>query len=207
MFLNVNGKRCIVIGGGTVALRKAKSLLEYKAVVEVISPDICGEINKLANKGQIKVTRRPYQEGDLQGALLAIAATDDRTINTHVSEEAQKSGVLINAVDDPQNSNFIVPACLHRGDLTIAISTGGRSPALARKIRLKLEKDFGEEYAPLAVLIDEIRDKIKQQGIKINGDVWEESLDLDLLIDLIRKGEIEKARITLFDSLKSQKKG
>ena len=186
-----------------MALRKVKSLLEYQAGVEVISPEICGELNELAEKGQVKVTRRPYQPGDLQGALLAIAATDDHTINTKVSEEAQKSGVLINVVDDAKNSNFIVPACLHRGDITIAVSTSGRSPALARKLRLKLEKDFGEEYAALAVLIDEIRGEIKQQGIKIKGDAWQESLDLDLLINLIRKGEIEKAKVTLLNSLKS----
>jgi len=99
-----------------------------------------------------------------------------------------------------------VPSSIQRGDITIAISTAGRSPALARKIRTILEKEFGDEYAALAQLIDEVRTGLKKQGITINGDDWQEALDLDLIIDLIKKGDSEKARAVLFDNLRMKQK-
>jgi precorrin-2 dehydrogenase/sirohydrochlorin ferrochelatase len=204
VFLNINAKKCVVVGGGQVALRKVIALLERKANVEVISPELCSELNKLAKDGQIQVTRRHYQPGDLQGALVAIAATDDHYINTMVAQEAQSTSVLINVVDDANHSNFIVPSCICRGDLTIAISTSSKSPALARKLRTRIENDLGDEYASLILLIDEVRNEIKRQKIKVSSDSWQEALDLDLLLELIRKGKTEKAKITLLKSLKAQ---
>jgi siroheme synthase-like protein len=108
--------------------------------------------------------------------------------------------------DDAGNSNFILPSYLRQGYITIAISTGGRSPALARKIRTKLEKDFGDEYASLALLIDEVRAELKRQEIKVNGDAWQEALDLDLLTDLVRRGDNEKAKAILLSNLKRQQR-
>ncbi len=202
VFLNIEGKKCVVVGGGQVALRKVKALLEHKASVAVISPDLCPELNGLAESGAICVSRRSYQAGDLAGALIAIAATDDRRINLRISKEAKKTGVLVNVVDDADNSDFIVPSRICRGDVVIAISTAGKSPALARKIRTRLEKDFGEEYAALARLIDEVRAELKQAGIKVDGDDWQEALDLDLLIGLLKKGESQKAKALLLNNLK-----
>ncbi len=206
IFLNVSGKKCVVIGGGQVALRKVEVLLDHGANVEVISPEICSELDKLAENGGIAVRRRRYQTGDLKGAFVVIAATDDRHINSEVAKEAKETGVLVNVVDDPNNSNFIVPSCIHRGDVTIAISTAGKSPALARKIRTRLEKDLGDEYAALALLIDGVRAEIKRLGIKVNGDDWQKALDLDLLIDLLKKGDSEKARALLLSNLKALQK-
>ncbi len=206
IFLNVSGEKCVVIGGGQVALRKVEALLDHGADVEVISPEICSELDRLAENGGIAIRRRRYQAGDLKRAFVVVAATDDRHINTKVAKEAKETGALVNAVDDPNNSNFIVPSCIHRGDVTIAISTAGRSPALARKIRTRLEKDLGEEYAALALLIDEVRTEIKGQGIRVNGEDWQKALDLDLLIDLLKKGDSEKAKALLVSNLKAVQK-
>jgi len=201
IFLNIGGKRCVVVGGGLVALRKVKALLEHEASVKVISPELCPELSQLAKSRAIQVLQRNYNGGDLQGALIAIAATDDGEINNKVAEEARAKGVLVNVVDDSEHSDFIVPSQFRRGDITIAVSTAGKSPALARKIRTRLEKDFGAEYASLALLIGEVRSELKRQGIKINGHSWQEAINLDVLIELLRTGQSKKAKATLLVNL------
>jgi len=206
VFLNISGKRCVVVGGGQVALRKVRALLEHRANIEVISPDPCSELIELAEDGQIRVFRRHYQPGDLRKAFTAIAATDNSDINLQVVKEARRNAVLVNVVDDAENSDFILPSYLRRGDVTVAISTAGRSPALARKIRTRLEKDFGDEYASLALLIDEVRAEVKQQGIEVDGDAWQEALDLDLLLELLRRKDAEKAKAILLRNLKTRQK-
>lgn len=195
--LNINHRRCVVVGGGQVAQRKVKALLEHGAIVAVISPTICPELERLAGRGTIKVLPRSYQPGDLEGAFLAIAATAETDINRKVAEEAKRRGILVNVVDDPKHSDFIAPAYLHRGDLTIAISTAGRSPALARKIRTRLEENFGKEYTSLVGLINEVRSELKQEGVKINPATWQEALDLDRLIEMIHAGQRGEAKTAL----------
>jgi len=206
IFLKIKGKRCIVVGGGEVARRKVKALLECGAGVEVISPDPCREINKLVEAGEVKLLRRGYQPGDLQGALIAIAATDDSRINRQVVKEAQEKAVLVNVADDAEDSDFILPSYLRRGALSIAVSTGGVSPALARKIRTRLEKDFGDEYASLVRLVGEVRAELKRQKVKFSGDDWQVALDLDFMLDLLKKGEEKKARAFLLGRLTGTKR-
>lgn len=206
MFLNIGGKRCVVVGGGGVALRKVRALLEHGASVEVISPALCSELVELEKSERIRILHRHYQPGDLRRAFIAIAATDDSDINQQVVKEAQGKAVLVNAVDDPENSDFIVPSYVRRGGMTIAVSTTGRSPALARKIRARLEKELSDEYASLVNLIGEVRAEVKRQGIKVTSDDWQEALDLDLMIDLLKRGEVEKARAVLLDNLKARQK-
>jgi len=206
LFLNINGKRCVVFGGGQVALRKVRVLLEHGAKVEVISPALCPELAQLADDGEIKVLLRKYRGGDLKGAFVTIAATDDSEINLKVARQAQRHAILVNVVDDAENSNFILPSYVRRGDVIIAVSTAGKSPALARKIRTRLEETFGDEYASVALLIDEVRAKVKRQGMQVNGDAWQEAIDLDLLVELVRNGDSEKARDILFSNLKKQQK-
>jgi len=204
VFLNISGRECVVVGGGQVAFRKVKVLLEHGAVVEVVSPNVCPELNQLAESGQIRVLQRSYRVGDLQDVVIAIAATDDSNTNLEVVKEARRKAILVNVVDDAENSDFIAPSYMRRGDVTIAVSTGGRSPALARKIRTRLEKDFGDEYASLAVLLDEVRAEVKRQGIKVNSDAWQETLDLGLLSDLVAKGNSEEAKVILLSNLKTR---
>lgn len=201
IFLNIQGKKCVVIGGGKVAFRKVKTLLEHGANVEVISPDLCPELNELAEAKTISVFRQNYEPRVLKGAVITIAATNKKDINQKVADEARKQGVLVNVVDNLELSDFIVPSYFHRGDLTIAVSTAGLSPALARKIRSKLEQNFSEEYASLTGLIEEVRTELKQKGIIINGNTWQEALDLDLLLKLLEAGLREQAKVTLLDKL------
>ncbi len=204
VFLNVKGKKCVVVGGGQVALRKVRVMLEHGADVEVISPDLCPELAKLSASGAIHALGRDYQAGDLKNAFVAIAATDNSEINRRVVAEARRKSMLVNVVDDAKNSDFIVPSYLRRGEITIAVSTGGTSPALARKIRSKLEKELGDEYALLVGLIGEVRAEVRQQKIEIDSDGWQEALDLDQLLDLLRKGETERAKAALLRNLKVQ---
>jgi len=206
MFLKISGKKCVVVGGGRVALRKVRGLLEHGANVQVISPDLCPALNKLVESGEVRVLRRRYQAGDLQGALLALAATDNSALNQQVVKEARDKVVLVNVADDAESSDFILPSYLRRGGMTIAVSTAGRSPALARKIRTRLEKEFGEEYASLVNLVGEVRAEVRRQGIKITGDDWQEALDLDLMLKLLKKSNAKKAKAVLLDKLKRTSK-
>ncbi len=199
--LDISGRRCVVVGGGQVALRKVGALLAGGADIEVISTDPCPELTELEESGRIAVLHRHYRPGDLQRAFIAIAATDSSDINQQVVKEARQETVLVNVVDDPENSDFMVPSCVRRGSVAIAVSTDGRSPALARKIRTRLEKEFGEEYVSLVNLVSEVRTEVKRQGIEVSGDGWQEALDLDLMIDLLKRGDAEKARAVLIDNL------
>ena len=202
IFLNLGGKECVVIGGGQVAWRKVKTLLKSGAIVEVISPVLCAGLTKLAAKQRIRTIERPYEEGDIQGVFLAIAATDDAKINLRIAEEAKISRVPVNIADDAAGSDFIIPSSIRRGDITIAISTSGKSPALARKIRAELEEQFGEEYNLLASLVEEVRRELKLLHLKISNDSWQKALDLDILVELLKKGEREKAREVLRNNLR-----
>ena len=202
IFLNIKGRKCIVVGGGKVALRKARVLLGHSAEVEIISPELCPELAELGQSGEINTISREYRDGDLKEAFVTIAATDDGEINRRVVAEARMRAVLVNVVDDAENSDFIVPSYIRRGDFAIAISTGGRSPALARKIRSKLEKELGNEYALLADLIGEVREEVRQQKVKIDSQSWQAALDIDRLLELLRKGEKERARAMLMSNLK-----
>jgi len=201
VFLNVAGERCVVVGGGEVAERKARTLLEQGASVVVISPAVVRGLSELAEEGRIEVSLSDYRHGDLHNALLVIAATDDPKVNAGVAREGKERGVLVNVVDDPELSNFIVPSLVRRGDITIAISTGGKSPALARKIRTELEQSFPPEYALLALLLSEVRNELKTRGLRLDGDTWQRGMDLDMLLDMLKKGEFEEAKKRLLSDL------
>lgn len=202
IFLDVRGKRCMVVGGGQVALRKAKALLKHGANVEVVSPALCPELSQLAEAGRISVIRKAYEPGDLKDAFVVIvAATSD--INQKVADEARRQKILVNVASSSEQSDFIVPSYLCRGDLTIAISTAGRSPALTRKVRAKLEQHFGEEYTSLTSLIGEVRSELKRRGVVVSSVDWQKALDLDLLIGLLRTGQQEKAKATLLSNLET----
>jgi len=202
VFVNIQDRKCLVVGGGNVALRKVQSLLEHGANVEVVSPTLCPELSQMAGEGAIQALQRGYRAEDLQDALLAVAATDDAEINESVAAQARQRGVLVNVVDDPQHSDFIVPSYFSRGDVIVAVSTSGTSPALARKIRTRLEKDFGTEYAQLALLAKEVRSELRRQGVSISSDAWQEVLDLDPLVELLKYGKRREAREIMVERLK-----
>ena len=207
IFFNTQGKKCVVIGGGSVALRKTKSLLECGAKVTVISPKPRREISKLWEERTIRLIERDYRASDLKGARMAIVCTDAKKVNRKAADEAREAGVLVNVADDPERSDFIAPSFFRRGDLTVAVSTSGVSPALAKKIRTKLEKDLGEEYAALLSLIREVRFEIKREGFIVDGGAWQEILDLDFLTRLVKAGCRKKAKTLLLNELRDAERG
>jgi precorrin-2 dehydrogenase/sirohydrochlorin ferrochelatase len=206
IYLNICDRRCIVVGGGEVALRKVQILLEYGAKVNVVSPELDIELIKLAQDNKICTFAREYKDGDLEGAFVAIAATDSDEINRQVAAEARKRAVLINVVDDAKYCDFIVPSVMRRGDITITVSTSGKSPALARKLRLKIEDEIGKEYAELTELIAEVRGEIIREGVKVSGENWQEALDLPALFKLLAEYGKEKASEYLLNNLKSKQR-
>jgi precorrin-2 dehydrogenase/sirohydrochlorin ferrochelatase len=193
VFLNLQGRKCLVVGGGHIALRKVSTLLEHGASVTVISPRLCAGLRKLAGDGSIKVIDRAYRRGDMKGVHIAIAATSNHGINLGAAEEAKKRGVPVNVVDDPVLSDFIVPSIMRRGSLAIAVSTSGKSPALARKIRSRLEDEFGKEYADLVIVMEETRRRVKREKIKVSSRDWQQAIDPDSMIALIRQGRSTEA--------------
>lgn len=152
VFLNLRGRRCIVVGGGNVAERKVRALLRAQADVRVVSPELTARLAQLATAGAIQVVRRRYRKGDLTGRahriapLLVFAATNDLAVQQGVRKDAEAIGALVSLADDREHSTFLVPASFARGDLQVAISTSGASPALARSLRRRLQAMLGREY-------------------------------------------------------------
>lgn len=205
VFLDIKNQPCVVIGGGSVALRKVNMLLDHEAQVTVISPQLCLELEKMT-ESTINVIRRDYQSGDVEEAFVVVAATDNPLANEQVAREASEKGKLINVVDVPALSNFIVPSYLRRGDLTVAVSTNGKSPALARKIRTSLEEKFGVEYAQLISMVEEVRSELKVKGITVSTETWQQALDIDSLLDLIRSKQVSQAKAKLLEVLQEPNK-
>lgn len=201
VFLRIHKKKCVVVGGGRVALRKVRMLLDCGGEVKVVSPTFYFNLLRLAEKKAIRLIQRDYKPGDLTGAAIVIAATDKQEINRRVAEEAKRVGALVNVVDDPEPSSFILPSYFRKGDLTLAVSTGGKSPALARKIKTELQQNFGKEYATLLLLIGEVRSSLKENGIRINAGTWQKALDLEPLLRLLRVDKPKKAKQILLDQL------
>jgi siroheme synthase-like protein len=205
-FLNLQGRKCLVAGGGQVALRKVRALLEHGAAVTVVSPRLCAGLRKLAGDGSIKVINRAYRPGDMKSFHLAIVATSNRAVNMGAASEAKKRGILVNVVDDPVLSDFIVPAIMRRGSLAIAVSTSGKSPALARKIRGRLEDEFGKEYAQLVIVIEQARRQAKREKLKVGSRDWQQAIDLDSMIALIKRRKEKAAGEALLERLRKRGK-
>ena len=181
--LDMNGRQCIVIGGGRVAARKIKSLLACGGKVTVISPDLTPELEELSLAGTLSWKKNSFQEGDLNGAFLVIAATDDPDVQKKVHEEAEHHNIMLNVADVPERCSFILPATVRRGDLTVSVSTAGKSPALAKKLRQALEKQFGHEYAVCLNIMGTLRPVVLgcNRSQKENEALFERILDSDML--------------------------
>ena len=160
VFLDIQGRRCLVVGGGSVGTRKVNILLQCGADVTVVSLEATQAMQALCRKGSIELKLRAYQSEDLVGMFLVIGATNNEALNSRISADAQARNILCNIVDRPGSSNFIVPSIVHRGDLVLAISTSGRSPAFAKKLRQEFEAQFGWEYADFLHLMGAIRKKL-----------------------------------------------
>ncbi|MBA4397189.1 MAG: siroheme synthase [Syntrophus sp. (in: bacteria)] len=187
--LDLTDKRCVIIGGGEVAQRKAERLIECGAHVTVVSPALTPLLEDRKKERRIDHIDTAYQKKALQGAFMVIGATDCDDVNAQVSRDALTLGILVNIVDDPDRCNFILPSLVQQGDLSIAVSTGGKSPALARKIRQELQKQYGPEYESLLKIMGSLRKKILAQGhaSEANRAVFEALVRSDML-QAIRDG-------------------
>lgn len=195
VFLDLREKVCLVVGGGSVAERKVQRLLECGASVRVVSRALSSELECLLGKGQIECPDDRYSENCLDGVFLAICATDDKAMNERVMRDCRSRGIPVNVVDDPARCDFILPALVEQGDLTIAVSTGGKSPALARRLREELERQYGAEYRELLDILGELRKRIMAKGrpAEENRAVFEAVVYSDIL-DRLRKGDREGVR-------------
>ncbi len=156
-FLDLRGRRCLVVGGGEIGERKARALLLSGAEVTVVSPAMTRGLAALAALGRIADRRRTFRRSDLRNCALVVVATGDQGVDDAVAAMARRARVLVNVVDRPEQCDFILPSVLRRGELQIAVSTGGRSPSLAREIRRRLETLFGPEYGELIARTGEAR--------------------------------------------------
>lgn len=192
--LDLKNKKCIVVGGGEVALRKVKSLVEAHAKVVVISPQITSSLKELVNKNKITYLNQEYKSEYIKkDTFLLIAASNDKQLNAKIAKDASKLNLLINVVDSPQLCNFILPATLNRGKLIISISTSGQSPALAKKIKEDLQSIYGVEYEILVDLLGKLRTKV-QAKYKNREDrklFWEKLVNSDLIEYIRNKKEEE----------------
>jgi siroheme synthase-like protein len=200
MFLEMKGRPCLVVGGGQVAARKVEGLLAADARVSVISPTLDPEIAKLKAERRIQHISRQYQQGDLKGQALVIAATDDAATNERVVQDARQHGILVNVVDEPALCDFIVPSVIRRGDVVLAISTGGLSPALARWLRQELEAYLSEDFERLARLLAQVRAELRERGIDVPPEAWQRAIDSKLL-ELVAAARHDEARQRLLSAL------
>ncbi len=189
--LDLEAKPCIVVGGGRVAERKVIGLLSCSAQVSVISPMLSEELLKQHASGNIRWIEREYRKGDLARAFLVIAATDDEETQRQVYEEAAAGNILLNVADVPKRCNFILPATAKQGDLAISVSTAGKSPALARKIRMELEKRYGPEYRVLVDILGAIRPVVLAAGQpQVENEKLFTSLLHDDMAEWIKNGDM-----------------
>lgn len=183
------GHRALVVGGGRVATGKVKGLLAARADVTVVAPEVDDELAELP----VAIERRPYRPGEVAGYRVAITATDDPEVNHLVFTDGEAAGVWVNSADDPANCAFTLPAVVRQGPITVAIGTGGHSPALATWLRRHVESELDATWTTLLDLLAERRAELREGGTPTEGLNWQQVLDSGML-DLVRQGRLDEAR-------------
>ena len=204
VLLNVKGRRCVVVGGGAVALRKVTTLREKGAEVRLVSPEADSKLADLCAWGEIAWEKRAFEKADLADAFLVVAATDDPAVNAAVAKEARARKALVNVVDDPEGSDYQVPSYFEDGGLLIAVSTSGQSPAVARTLRRMIQDYLGTTFAEGLRIIGAFREKEVKTAIASAKDrvrFWEEAVT-PALLNLVRKGKLDDLKRKLEDTLK-----
>jgi siroheme synthase-like protein len=188
IFIEAKGRRVLVIGGGHVGAEKVRGLLAAEADITVVSPDLIDELRQHAASGHITHIARPYAQSDLDGGWEWImVATDDGAINAEVAHAGKARGLWVNAADDPKHCDFILPSVVRKGKITLAASTSGTSPALARRLREELDAYLTEDMPALADLLAEVRTEIRRLGIKVENDQWQQAIDGKLRVMLAQR--------------------
>lgn len=200
--LQLSHQPCVVIGGGSVAERKVAGLLAAGGEVTVLSPNLTAGLAVLAAEKKIVHIPRNYQQGDVEGFFIIVCATNDSSANQLIAEEGRRLGVLVNVADAPQLGNFSVPSQISHGDLLLTVSTGGKSPALAKRLREELEEQYGPEYGIYLELIAKARAKMKQKlsTAKEREAFWRETLDQEVII-LLKSGKIKEAEAKINNAI------
>ena len=195
IMLNLENKPCLVVGGGAVACRKVERLLHYGPKITVVSPQVEKQIEQWAENNRISWVRRPYQEQDLTQAYIVFIATDQEDLNSSIAGRCRDLGIMVNAVDDPPNCDFFVPAMIRRDSLTVAISTEGKSPAYAKELRRQLEKVITDEHGKFVELLGEYREYIINRfaDINIRRQIFDSLAKSDVLL-LLKENKHEQAR-------------
>lgn len=200
--LVVAGRPCLVVGGGRVAVTKVRGLVEAGARVTVVAPEVDARIVEMAAGGQVAVERRPYRPGEVRDHRFVVAATGDPAVNQQVYDDGEAAGVWVNSADDPDRCSAILPARVRQGRLTVTVSTGGHSPAVAAWVRERLAEQLGPEYDQLIELLAEARNEVQARGVGTEQLDWRRALDSGIL-DLVRAGRLEDAKERLRACLSS----
>jgi siroheme synthase-like protein len=202
VYIQMYDQPCVVIGGGNIAEGKVEGLLAAGARVTIISPALTHRLQEMAQQGQIDYQPRTYQPGDLAGAFMVICATDQVEINQQVWQEASANRQLVNVVDDTPRCNFIAPAILRKGDLTIAISTGGKAPALAVRLKERLQEEIGPEYARFLELAGQLRDQLARHvpDFETRKALWYQLVDSNAL-EYLSQGDESAAIETISETV------
>lgn len=201
IFVELKGRPVIVIGGGHVGAEKVRGLLAAEADITLVSPELIEELREHVAAGRIRHIERAYAEPDLDGGFeFVMVATDDGAINAEVAAAGKKRGLWVNAADDPKNCDFILPAVVRKGKITLAASTSGTSPALARRLREELDAYLTEDMPALADLLSEVRLEMRAKGIKVENDTWQYAIDEQLRV-LLAQRKLVAARARLIERL------
>jgi precorrin-2 dehydrogenase/sirohydrochlorin ferrochelatase len=201
IFLTLTGRRIVVIGGGNVAEGKVQGLLNAEADdLTVISPDLTPGLREHLGAGRFGWREAEYRDGDLEGYDLVFVATDDGAVNAEVAQEARRRRILVNAADDPPYCDFILPSVVRRGRIVVAASTGGSSPAMARRLREDLSAFLTPDYEALADLLAEVRLEMRAANLRADPETWSRAID-EPLRDLLREGRLDEAKRRLTTSL------
>jgi siroheme synthase-like protein len=200
IFLEMKDRRCVVVGGGAVAERKVEGLVAVGANVTVVSPAITDPLRHLLSQGAIRHVAREYRAGDPEGYDLVFAATENAEINAAVSNEARSLRIWVNSADDPDHCDFILPAVIRRGDLAVAVSTGGVSPAVTRAIREELDEYCTADYARFVEIAGEVRSELREKSVSPSAEAWNRALRGDFH-RLIKEGRTTQAKALLLEKL------
>ncbi|MEG6523505.1 precorrin-2 dehydrogenase/sirohydrochlorin ferrochelatase family protein [Desulfotomaculum sp. 1211_IL3151] len=195
VFLNLQNRLCLVVGGGSVAERKISSLLACGARVRVVSPEVTPKIMEWYLEGRLELRQRVYQTIDLEGIFLVFAATNFSEVNNNIIRDCREKQLIVNVADNPQQSNFFIPSVVRRGKFAIAVSTSGASPLLAARVKRKLEQSFGPEYEEFMDILIEVRQQVLQdiEDIKLRQKIFKELVDSDIL-ELLRGKKYDQVK-------------
>ena len=195
VFLKLEGRKCLVVGGGSVAERKVQALVRCGADIHVVSPELTPGLKEMSDTGRFHYRAGFYHATDLDGAFLVISATDDDRINSAVAVDCAARSIAVNVVDDPDRCSFVVPSVVHRGDFKLAISTGGNSPHLARVIRQELESAYGPQFEDFVDFLGQVRKQVLEtiSDPKRRREILNHLVDKETL-DILKQGDLERAK-------------